>query len=111
MSKILITNLKNFAIFYDDFKSQKFIFNHEQGSIFKTNINPALKLLHPTRIRRPKFVNSTHSLAKIVHSIAHIEFSAINLALDASYRFKNLPQQFYIDWLEVADEESNISSF
>ncbi|BEK36885.1 ferritin-like domain-containing protein [Campylobacter coli] len=96
---------ENFSTFYDDFKSQKLIFNHEQASIFKTNTNPNLKLLHPTRIRRPKFVNSTHSLAKIIHSIAHIEFSAINLALDASYRFKSLPQQFYIDWLEVADEE------
>lgn len=62
-------------------------------------------MLHPTRIRRPKFVNSTHALAKIIHSVAHIEFNAINLALDASYRFKNLPLQFYYDWLEVADEE------
>ncbi|EAI7391293.1 ferritin-like domain-containing protein, partial [Campylobacter upsaliensis] len=39
------------------------------------------------------------------HSIAHIEFSAINLALDASYRFKNLPLKFYKDWLEVAKDE------
>ncbi|TKX33072.1 ferritin-like domain-containing protein [Campylobacter aviculae] len=94
-----------FSHFYDNFKSGKISFNHEQISIFKENINSNLKLLHPTRIRRPKFVNSTHSLAKIIHSIAHIEFSAINLALDASYRFKNLPEQFYIDWLEVAEEE------
>ncbi len=97
--------LDNFNSFYDDFKSHKFIFNHDQISIFKENTYSNFTLLHPTRIRRPKLVNSILSLAKIIHSIAHIEFSAINLALDASYRFKNLPCQFYTDWLEVADEE------
>ncbi|MFB1640031.1 ferritin-like domain-containing protein [Campylobacter sp. MRC_CM3] len=94
-----------FSDFYDNFKSKKIVFNHNQNSIFKENINSNLKLTHPTKIRRPKFLNSTHSLAKMIHSIAHIEFSAINLALDASYRFKNLPEQFYKDWLEVAEEE------
>ncbi|TKX32051.1 ferritin-like domain-containing protein [Campylobacter estrildidarum] len=94
-----------FSHFYDNFKSKKIVFNHDQIGIFKENINSNLKFIHPTRIRRPKFVNSAHSLAKMIHSIAHIEFSAINLALDASYRFKNLPKQFYIDWLEVAEEE------
>lgn len=94
-----------FLNFYEDFKSQKLIFNHEHQSIFKKNTSQKITLLHPTRIRRPKFVNSTHALAKIIHSIAHIEFNAINLALDASYRFKNLPLRFYHDWLEVADEE------
>ncbi|MFQ6341500.1 ferritin-like domain-containing protein [Campylobacter sp. VTCC 70190] len=95
----------NFTNFYEDFKSDNFIFNHEGLSIFKKNTNPTLSVAHPTRIRRPKLANSTQALAKIIHSIAHIEFSAINLALDASYRFKNLPLQFYKDWLEVADEE------
>ncbi|HDV7519849.1 TPA: ferritin-like domain-containing protein, partial [Campylobacter jejuni] len=95
----------SFQNFYEDFKSHKFNFNHEHQSIFKKNTSQQITLLHPTRIRRPKFVNSTHALAKIIHSVAHIEFNAINLALDASYRFKNLPLQFYYDWLEVADEE------
>ncbi|AXP08402.1 DUF455 family protein [Campylobacter hepaticus] len=97
--------IDHFKNFYEDFKSHKFIFNHESLSIFQKNTPQNITLLHPTRIRRPKLVNSTHALAKIIHSIAHIEFSAINLALDASYRFKNLPMQFYQDWLEVASEE------
>jgi uncharacterized ferritin-like protein (DUF455 family) len=41
-----------------------------------------------------------------MHSIAHIEFNAINLALDAVWRFDNLPLAYYIDWLRVAEEES-----
>jgi len=45
-------------------------------------------------------------LAAMVHSIAHIEFNAINLALDAVWRFAGMPDMFYRDWLRVADEEA-----
>ncbi len=44
--------------------------------------------------------------AALFHSIAHIEFNAINLALDAVYRFRGMPESFYGDWLKVADEEA-----
>lgn len=40
-----------------------------------------------------------------IHAIAHIEFNAIKLALDIAYRFKGLPEQFYKDWLYVANDE------
>lgn len=46
-------------------------------------------------------------LAALLHAIAHIEFNAINLALDAVWRFANLPEQFYRDWIQVAAEEAN----
>jgi uncharacterized ferritin-like protein (DUF455 family) len=42
----------------------------------------------------------------LIHSIAHIEFNAINLALDAVWRFPGLPHDFYLDWLRVAFEEA-----
>ena len=41
----------------------------------------------------------------LVHSLAHIEFNAINLALDALYRFRGHPQQYVEDWLRVASDE------
>lgn len=41
----------------------------------------------------------------LVHSLAHIEFNAINLALDAIYRFRGMPADYYKDWLRVAAEE------
>jgi len=45
-------------------------------------------------------------LAALVHAICHIEFNAINLALDAVWRFDDMPEAFYRDWLRVADEEA-----
>lgn len=42
----------------------------------------------------------------LAHALAHIEFNAINLALDAVYRFRYLPDDYYGDWLQVAAEES-----
>ncbi|MFG6449663.1 ferritin-like domain-containing protein [Roseateles sp. BYS180W] len=42
----------------------------------------------------------------LLHAIAHIEFNAINLALDALWRFPGMPPRFYEDWLQVAAEEA-----
>lgn len=44
--------------------------------------------------------------AALIHAICHIEFNAINLALDAIWRFPAMPRQFYLDWLRVAAEEA-----
>lgn len=44
--------------------------------------------------------------AALVHAIAHIEFNAINLALDAALRFTGLPEDYYLDWLSVAADEA-----
>ena len=44
--------------------------------------------------------------AALIHSICHIEFNAINLALDAAWRFDGMPEAFYRDWLRIADEEA-----
>jgi uncharacterized ferritin-like protein (DUF455 family) len=44
--------------------------------------------------------------AALLHSITHIEFNAINLALDAVWRFASMPADYYRDWLRVASEEA-----
>ncbi|TDM06281.1 MAG: DUF455 domain-containing protein [Ideonella sp. MAG2] len=44
--------------------------------------------------------------AALVHALCHIEFNAINLALDAIWRFADMPAAYYQDWLQVADEEA-----
>ena len=44
--------------------------------------------------------------AGLLHSLAHIEFNAMNLALDAIWRFSNMPKEYYEDWLKVAKEEA-----
>ncbi|WP_332776758.1 ferritin-like domain-containing protein [Polaromonas sp.] len=45
-------------------------------------------------------------LAALLHAVTHIEFNAINLALDAVWRFAGMPRQYYLDWLQVAAEEA-----
>jgi uncharacterized ferritin-like protein (DUF455 family) len=54
---------------------------------------------------RRKF-NTEQGVTALLHALAHIEFMAINLAWDILYRFRNLPEQFYQDWLKVAEEEA-----
>ena len=44
--------------------------------------------------------------AALLHAICHIEFNAINLALDAVWRFAGMPERYYLDWLQVAGEEA-----
>ncbi len=44
--------------------------------------------------------------AALIHAIAHIEFNAINLALDAAVRFTGMPLDYYHDWLSVAADEA-----
>lgn len=41
-----------------------------------------------------------------LHAFAHIEFNAINIALDAVYRFRQMPDGYVTDWLQVASEEA-----
>jgi uncharacterized ferritin-like protein (DUF455 family) len=45
-------------------------------------------------------------LAALVHAVCHIEFNAINLALDAAWRFAGMPRDYYLDWVRVAAEEA-----
>ena len=45
-------------------------------------------------------------LAALLHAVTHIEFNAINLALDAVWRFSGMPRAYYLDWLKVAAEEA-----
>jgi uncharacterized ferritin-like protein (DUF455 family) len=45
-------------------------------------------------------------LAALVHTVCHIEFNAINLALDAAWRFAGMPRDYYLDWVRVAAEEA-----
>jgi uncharacterized ferritin-like protein (DUF455 family) len=62
-------------------------------------------LVEPSKVRRRR-LGSDEGRAALVHAITHIEFNAINLALDAAYRFRDMPHQFYIDWLSVAVDET-----
>jgi uncharacterized ferritin-like protein (DUF455 family) len=63
------------------------------------------ELIHPAKVpRRSPF--KPEGLAALLHAIAHIEFNAINLALDAVWRFDGMPPAYYTDWVRVAAEEA-----
>lgn len=49
---------------------------------------------------------SPEGRARLLHAIVHIEFTAINLALDHAARFRGMPRQYYADWIGVAAEEA-----
>jgi uncharacterized ferritin-like protein (DUF455 family) len=51
-------------------------------------------------------VSTFRGRGMLLHSLAHIEFNAINLALDLIVRFHGMPVEFYLDWLKVAQEEA-----
>lgn len=67
---------------------------------------PARPVLVPPKDVPTRSPFTPEGRAALLHSIAHIEFNAINLALDAVWRFAGMPEDFYRDWLRVAAEES-----
>ena len=64
------------------------------------------ELLPPQAMPRRQLTGAENHAA-LIHSLAHIEFNAVNLALDAVQRFSGLPPAFHADWLKVAAEEAS----
>lgn len=62
-------------------------------------------LVSPLEVEK-RSMRTPEGRAALIHALAHIEFNAINLALDAVWRFADMPQQYYADWLRVAAEEA-----
>lgn len=67
---------------------------------------PPRPTLVPARELPQRGLGSHEGRAAFVHSIAHIEFNAIDLAWDAVYRFRGLPPEYYADWMKIADDEA-----
>ena len=87
------------------------------GRLVRENdTRPVLVVADPGRPAKPELVPAQqvphrpmHTLegrAAMLHAIAHIEFCAINLALDAAYRFRQLPEDYTSGWIKVAAEEA-----
>ena len=63
------------------------------------------KIVPPQNVPKRRNLTTKDGQITLLHAVAHIEYSAIDLALDAAYRFVDLPKKYYDDWLEVADDE------
>ncbi|WP_322400718.1 ferritin-like domain-containing protein [Massilia luteola] len=68
---------------------------------------PARPELVPPRLVGRRSMVTPEGRAMLVHALAHIEFNAVNLALDAVWRFPGMPDDYYADWLRVAAEEAH----
>jgi uncharacterized ferritin-like protein (DUF455 family) len=67
---------------------------------------PALpRLVHPRDVPN-RGAGTPAGRVALLHAIAHIEFNAIDLALDAVWRFASMPADWYLDWASVASEEA-----
>lgn len=86
------------------------------GALSLSNDGVVLAIGAPGRPSRPRLVpprelpkrgfTTMTGRAALIHAVAHIEFNAINLAWDAVYRFRDMPREFYDDWVRIADEEA-----
>ncbi|HYR25596.1 MAG TPA: ferritin-like domain-containing protein [Aquabacterium sp.] len=88
----------------------------ETDRLAPLTLSEAQQAAMPGRPARPRLVPAKQvpsrtpftleGRAALLHAICHIEFNAINLALDAVWRFAGMPLAFYSDWLQVAGEEA-----
>lgn len=62
-------------------------------------------LVHPSQLKT-RAVGTLEGRAGLIHALTHIEANAINLALDVMWRFSGMPEPFYLDWWQVAQEEA-----
>ncbi|WP_242467720.1 ferritin-like domain-containing protein [Thiocapsa imhoffii] len=67
---------------------------------------PARPELVAPRALKSRKLTTTEGRAAMIHAVAHIEFNAINLAWDAVQRFRDMPPDYYEDWVRVAAEEA-----
>jgi len=98
---------ETFKGFYDAYAQGQVRFDHDQVSaeFEEPSYIGYCQLVSPAVVLKRKKLSSDRGKAIFLHAIAHIEYSAIDLALDGAYRFKNMPKKYYDDWLSVADDE------
>ena len=98
-----------FKRFYAEYKAGKFDAQIEEGGKFdeiKQLERPSYAAFcEVVAMREIGSKKQADKQKAFLHSIAHIEYSAVDIALDAAYRFRALPKAYYDDWLEVSEDE------
>ena len=67
---------------------------------------PDRPILVDHRALKPRSMATVEGRAALIHALAHIELNAIDLALDLCWRFAGMPDEFYWQWVGVAQEEA-----
>lgn len=112
LEAILIENVaenkfRMFNEFYECFLKNDISFdnNYQAPVLNNPSYSSFLNTIKPTALPPIKNFKSIEGKKYLVHTILHIEYSAIDLALDAALRYQNMPIEYYKDWLEVANDE------
>lgn len=62
-------------------------------------------LIVPVQKVAKRGFGSTKQIASLLHALAHIELTAVNLSWDAICRYPSMPQEYYHDWINTAHDE------
>lgn len=110
--EILITQNPNekiskFEQYYKKFKNGEISFEEsfEAKELQSPSYDSFTHQILPKEAQKRNRLDTVEGKILLLHTIAHIEYSAIDLALDAACRFTKMPMKFYEDWLEVAEDE------
>ncbi len=99
--------IERFNAFFEHYKKSEvdFCVDSEPKIFEKPSYSKFCTIVPPQKVPKRSNFTTKEGQAKLLHAIVHIEYSAIDLALDAAYRFRGLPKRFYSDWIEVAKDE------
>ncbi|WP_353662373.1 ferritin-like domain-containing protein [Hydrogenimonas sp. SS33] len=92
---------------YTNLRHGVFTFDHDTPvETFDTpSYASVAPIVRPREVPKRKRFDDPEGQGVLLHAIAHIEYSAIDLALDSAYRFRRMPEAYYADWVEVAHDE------
>ena len=112
LEQVLLANnpkdkIEKFETFYKNFINNNFTFEKDYipCELKEPSYIGFLEIVKPTSLPKIKNFNTNEGKKYLLHTILHIEYSAIDLAIDAALRYKDLPINYYQDWLEVANDE------
>ncbi len=96
-----------FHDFYEAYKGDEVSFEADFAPInfSEPSYSSFCTVVHPLKVPKRRKLTTDNGKIILLHAIAHIEYTAIDLALDHAYRFQGLPKAYYDDWLVVADDE------
>ena len=98
---------EKFEAFYSAFQKEEIVFEKEYTSLTfdKPSYEKICTIISPQDVPKRRNLTTKEGQINLLHAVAHIEYSAIDLALDGAYRFQGLPREYYEDWLRVANDE------
>ncbi|WP_297440730.1 ferritin-like domain-containing protein [Sulfurimonas sp.] len=101
------TKISRFSRFYEAYKNDNVVFEtaFTPKEFTEPSYTKICQTVPPQNVPKRSNLTAKEGQINLLHAIAHIEYSAIDLALDGTYRFVGMPKAYYDDWLEVADDE------